>query len=301
MRKLDPPPLKAKGVFFACADSIRSEELKTRLFGVISEIDSAETQYASLAPVANLHLFPVVDCVGEWVTGTEMETLYTGTLARQQSTARLYYDTIRVSAPNNICPYCGQRTVDSLDHYLPKSIYPTLAVTPINLVPACGACNKIKLDFKPSTEQDLILHPYYDDVQKDVWLKACVMDSGGIPVLRYFAEPPSTWSTTWASRVTAHLNALELPTLYAMHAAEELLNNRKSLQDLCRLGGALAVKEHCLEVRDSRRAVYLNSWQAACYDAMASSDWFCDRGVLAIEAAKPSWPDDPSGKIDGLC
>lgn len=300
MRKLAPPPLKAHGIFGVCADSVQSAALKTRLFAVISEINSTEQQYANLASCASLHQFPATDHVGSWVTGAEMETLYTGTLARLDSTARRFYDAIRASAPNDICPYCGQRTVDSLDHYLPKSIYPALAVTPINLVPACSACNKTKLDFQPTDAKDLILHPYYDDVPKDIWLKARVLDVGGKPVLEYFADPPSTWPMPWASRVIAHLETLQLPKLYASHGAEELVNNRKSLQDLHFAGGAEAVKAHCKEVQDSRQAAYLNSWQAACYGALVDSDWFCTSGVLAIEASKPAWPADPSDKIYAL-
>lgn len=300
MRKLPLPPLTAYGIFCVCAASVQNVELKTRLFGAISEINSAEKQYANLAPCASLHQFPAKDHVGDWVTGEEMETLYTGTLARLESTARLYYDAIRASAPNDICPYCGQRTVDSLDHYLPKSLYPALAVTPINLVPACSACNKTKLDFQPPDAKDLILHPYYDDVPKDIWLKARVLNVGGKPVLEYFTDPPSTWQTLWASRVKAHLDTLKLPTLYASHAAEELVNNRQSLQNLCLSGGAAAVKAHCQEVQGSRQAAYLNSWQAACYGALVDSDWFCASGVLAIEASKPVWPADPSYEIDAL-
>ncbi len=300
MRKLAPPPYTAKGIFGVCALSVQSAEFRMRLLGAIQEITSAEQQYAAFAPVASLHLFPVIDHVGDWVTGTEMETLYTGTLARLESTARPYYDAIRASAPNEICPYCGQRTVDTLDHYLPKSVFPALAVTPINLVPACSACNKTKLDFQPPDAKDLILHPYYDDVPKDIWLRARVLAVGGKPVLEYFADPPSTWPTLWASRVKAHLDTFKLPTLYASHAAEELVNNRESLKGLHISGGAAAVEAHCREVQGSRRAAHLNSWQAACYGALIDSHWFCASGVLAIEASQPFWPVDPSDQIDAL-
>jgi 5-methylcytosine-specific restriction endonuclease McrA len=300
VRKLTPPPYKAKGIFGVCALSVQSAEFQTRLLGAIQDITLAEQQYATLAPYASLHQFPAIDHVGNWVTGAEMETLYTGTLARLKSTARPYYDAIRASAPNDICPYCGQRTVDTLDHYLPKSLYPALAVTPINLVPACSACNKTKLDFQPPDAKDLILHPYYDDVPKDTWLKARVLDVAGKPVLEYFADPPSTWPTLWASRVSAHLVTLELPMLYASHSAEELINNRQSLQNLHRSGGAAAMKAHCREVQGSRQAAHLNSWQAACYGALVDSDWFCASGVLAIEASKPIWSSDPSDDIDAL-
>ena len=42
----------------------------------------------------------------------------------------------------NKCPFCGVGRVSTLDHYLPKTKYPTYAVTPVNLVACCAECNK---------------------------------------------------------------------------------------------------------------------------------------------------------------
>lgn len=44
------------------------------------------------------------------------------------------------------CPICGIGQASTLDHYLAKTIYPTYAVTPYNLVPVCKDCNFAKSD-----------------------------------------------------------------------------------------------------------------------------------------------------------
>lgn len=40
----------------------------------------------------------------------------------------------------NYCPACGEPgTPNTLDHYLPKTLYPHFCVTPLNLFPMCDA------------------------------------------------------------------------------------------------------------------------------------------------------------------
>ena len=53
-------------------------------------------------------------------------------------------DEILGSARFDACPYCNATTVDSLDHALPRTVYPEFSVLAQNLVPACGQCNRKK-------------------------------------------------------------------------------------------------------------------------------------------------------------
>lgn len=70
--------------------------------------------------------------------------LYTKYMVKGCEEARSIYDTIKASAPNRRCPFCGIGLVNNLDHYLPKARYPVFSVNPSNLVPSCDACNKGK-------------------------------------------------------------------------------------------------------------------------------------------------------------
>lgn len=59
------------------------------------------------------------------------------------------------------CPICGASfgySQVTLDHILPKSIYPSLAILPINLVPICYYCNTRKN--KKISER--VFHPYFE-------------------------------------------------------------------------------------------------------------------------------------------
>jgi hypothetical protein len=68
------------------------------------------------------------------------------------------------------------RAISTRDHLLPKRLFPALAVTPDNLVGACADCNKAKLSFAPTTAEEVVLHPYFDDVEGGRWLDAQVVE-----------------------------------------------------------------------------------------------------------------------------
>lgn len=80
-----------------------------------------------------------------------------------------------------ICPYCGRNYIyyaehptksnpktlvkPDIDHFLPKSIYPYLAMNYYNMVPSCISCNRMpcKWDNDPigaSRDKEYLMHPY---------------------------------------------------------------------------------------------------------------------------------------------
>lgn len=83
-----------------------------------------------------------------------------------------------------ICPYCGRNQINvasyerkrdskpPIDHFLPKSKYPFLAVSFRNLIPCCSTCNDIanKGAFDP-LEGELTLENPYEFVDEHVYFK----------------------------------------------------------------------------------------------------------------------------------
>ena len=70
-----------------------------------------------------------------------------------------------------LCPACGELgTPNTLDHYLPKDIYPEFSIFPLNLFPMCDIC-QIKKGKKTTSTSNrrLFIHPYYADfIEKQV-------------------------------------------------------------------------------------------------------------------------------------
>jgi hypothetical protein len=160
-----------------------------------------------------------------------------------------------------------------LDHHLPKSRYPALAVAPLNLIPACMDCNKAKLERIPHSSAEETLHPYFDNVEDDEWLHAAVIQSVPAAVV-FYPEPPAAWGAVMAARVVGHFSVFGLARLYGVQAAVELQNIRFHLGRLLTEAGPAGVRAHLIVVAQSCEQASVNSWQTAMYKALAASDWF---------------------------
>ena len=270
MRKLRCPTDSVQEGFGACISSYRSEEQKERLAQATPILVQAERDFQEKAEKRMIHQIPTHVSVGGIVTGEEMTDIYKSKFAHQKGPGRKYYDAYLLAAPQNICPLCGVRPVSTLDHYLPKSRYPTFAVTPINLVPSCMDCNLgSKKSALPDRLETAPLHPYFDDVEQSRWLtvKLELVYTDLVP--SYFASKPDVWDNGLFSRVQYHLSLYRLPTLYGTHAAEEISNCRFKWARMYRKCGQAGLAESLAEDCRSREQVHLNSWQSALYRALS--------------------------------
>lgn len=275
MRKLTKPIEDVGDVLIECISNYTDLDLKNRLEDKKTLIEDASEEFENATINVSLHTIESTDGVGLDVTTKEMTNLYDHKFVKKPG--RPIYEKLRSAAINDRCPLCGLRMVSTLDHHLPKADYPALAITPINLIPACSDCNKTKLKAVPTKAEEETLHPYFDDVESDLWLYAEVIESSPA-AFRFFVNPPAIWDGLKGDRVQNHFDVFKLNKLYVSHAAEELTNIRKNLIDLYSKTGSIGVRSHLQDQANSRRAAFINSWQTSIYQAMADSNWFCDGG-----------------------
>lgn len=278
MISMDCPDLNVDEVFRASISRVRDPALKARLAAITGDLTTAAADYVQKARNNRLHEFPREALVGA-VTTVEMEKVYTQRMAKKNGPGRAYYDAIFNSSAK--CLLCIHRTVDTLDHHLPKTHYPVLAVTPANLIPACSTCNKAKLASVPGSPEDAALHPYFDCVERERWLYAEVVQ-GTPAVVKFRVVPDDDWTEELGKRVQAHFAGLDLNGLYCAEATDELSSIRHQLKGIFAQEGSVGVKSEMLARFESARAARLNGWRAATYECFAESDWFCDGG-FALE------------------
>jgi len=276
MRYLPRPTITARDALDLCIASIRDEDFNRRLVLAIPTIEAAEASYILHGEQATLYMIAQSDGVAGYVSTADMERVYKRTFVRSAKTRNIY-DTIKKKPENDVCPLCGQRTVSTLDHYLPQSAHPALVVTSVNLVPACSECNKTKLALQAAVAEDQTLHPYFDDLGNERWLYAQVRE-GEPAALTFEASPPGTWTETLRQRVLTHFKTFGLGPLYASHSAVELNNLRYGLRQMAMRNSPLEIRDHLMRSADSCAAAYPNSWQRATYEALAKSEWFCSGG-----------------------
>lgn len=277
MRSLPKPTELADEVFRTCIGNFRNGDKKTRLITSAPVVAAAAKNYDTLAQNQNLHQIATHTHVNGNVTAKEMISVYNEKFVPESRPGRELYLRLRNQSPFNRCPLCCHHNVSTLDHYLNKADYPLFSVTPVNLIPSCRDCNTIKLDHRPTTAEEVSLHPYYDTIEFDKWLKVTIHET--VPAAAtYSVRRPAGWDDLLFARTRTHFSILELAPLFATHAAEELINKRVAFISLHNSNGAAAVRADILEDANSFSAAYINSWRAALYRAWSLSDWFCDGG-----------------------
>lgn len=280
MRVLERPLQEAALVFRLCSEAITNPELRARLEDIAPYVRDAEGVYDAAARAAQLYTVPRTNPVGA-VTAEEMSTLYERQMSAASGPARPIYDAIRAAPLYGICPLCGHRVVTTLDHHLPKSRYPALAVCPLNLIPSCTDCNQAKGIRFPTLPQEQTLHPYFDNFESTRWLHAYVLEQTP-PSVRFHTLVPPGVVPEIGDRLQRHFVIFKLGPLYSANASQELVNISGTLKNLYVSGGAEEVQNHLREQERSRRAAHLNSWQTAMYGALLANHWFCQGGLLEI-------------------
>nr|WP_201784597.1 hypothetical protein [Nonomuraea pusilla] len=196
------------------------------------------------------------------------------------------------------CPMCGVGAVRQVDHHMPKSIYPYLAAVPINLLPICSDCNFEKKDRAPTRYEEQTLHPYFDEVDDDRWLRARLithsadgrayqakpLDSPAGWSIDFYVDPPSSWDARLAERVRFHFEIFKLAPLFEDQAADDLPGIELSIEEAFQAGGAPDVRTHLEGLARSRARLHKNSWMVALYEGLAAHDWFCSGGFRQVAA-----------------
>lgn len=73
--------------------------------------------------------------------GEVLKSVY-NSFVRERSVTRSAYDSLRLFTNLGTCIYCNLAPPDTLDHLMPKSLFPILCLLPINLVGSCDPCNR---------------------------------------------------------------------------------------------------------------------------------------------------------------
>lgn len=274
MDYINKPDLQIKDVFKQCISKVKNEDLKKKLEACVEELQIDETVYDKMAIANELHSLPRKNIIGKNISNEEMKKIYTNRMVPRKSPGREFYD--QILSITNICPFCSTRIVSTLDHYLPKNEYSSLVVTPINLVPSCSDCNKIKSDKIPESAEELTLHPYYDDINDETWLYAKIVQDEE-PLFDFYVEPPRTWDLILQSRIQYHFEVYQLRKLYGVHAVQEFNGIKKYIHKLYNQGGENEVKSYLNNIEQSLRAGNSYLWKYAMYKALAEDEWFINQ------------------------
>jgi hypothetical protein len=276
MRKLQKPTDSPLDVLLKCIRNYEDQDLINRIKSVGDKIVEASNEFEEKVKSKSLHTLMPHDGVLGIVTTKEMKNVYNDKFAKKGQPGRDIYDRILNAPKLNKCPLCGSGVVTTLDHHLPKAKYPALAVTSINLIPSCSDCNKTKTATRPLTAEEETLHPYFDDVEDDLWLKAKVIEQNPIG-FKFYVVQPENWDDLKFKRVKNHFKTFKLGRLYSIFAAGEISLRELTLNRIYDISGSQGLILQLEDYAESSEKVHLNSWQSAMFRALEKSEWYTQK------------------------
>jgi hypothetical protein len=280
MWRISAPAISVQTVLDACIVNVADAVKKAAFEAVGGDLTLAAEEFWAALETTTLHELPAVATVGE-MSIADMIWLYEQKMVPAKSPGRPLYDALKMAAPNGKCPLCGRGNVYSLDHHLPKTRFADLTITPTNLIPSCQDCNKTKTQTVPTLAAEETIHPYADDIDGVIWLRARVVEVAPA-ALFFYADPYLDWPLTLQRRVKCHFRIFKLRKAYASEAANLIGNIRGHLVRNVSKQGAAGIRAYLADQAESCREVRLNSWEAASYSALSESDWFCDGGYALL-------------------
>jgi hypothetical protein len=171
------------------------------------------------------------------------------------------------------CPFCNISAAPDLDHFLPKSHFPCLAIFSQNLVPICPECNRLK----QRGPNGAFVHSYFDQFPDTPFLKAMIGFEPGIVIVTFYLDLIEV-EAGFADRIKNHFEKLDLARRYSLVAQERLTALRLSLPDVLRTDGAEAVRFELGLRRLEASLLGRNCWDYALLTALISSRDYCEGG-----------------------
>ena len=273
--KIKLPVIDQSEMIEDCIEGIQDSKRKTTLRNSKAAIVDYSAHYLEVAKNGKLSGEPKQVSIPGGATKDDMVYLYDERLVKSAK-GRPYYEKIKANAPWGKCPICGYYVADTLDHYLPKSIYYRYAVSIANLVPSCIVCNKNKTSRTAEGRAEETIHPYFDDFDDEVWLNARIERDAGNPFGFVFEViKPEKWAEEKYKRAKNHLEAYKLSDLYRKLSACEITKEITNLIKLYGITASMNLLKSSVQISlETEMEQGKNTWKSAMLRALSESEWF---------------------------
>lgn len=196
-------------------------------------------------------------------------------------------DEILGSARHHACPYCNVATVDTLDHVLPKKLYPEFSVLAQNLVPSCSTCNRKKGPTCFHSSGFSLMHPYFTKVPIDASLVVAVTVTAQEVTWSFSLQQTASITNADFEPIANTFALLELADRYDKVSVGEIIDIISGFDDFYSDGDLTAVRAFLQQLAsNSQNSRGSNYWKTVILQALADSDAFC-AGAYRTLIGKP--------------
>ncbi|KHT11670.1 hypothetical protein RC95_20545 [Pectobacterium brasiliense] len=209
--------------------------------------------------------------------------LYNSRLSKNGTTARKYYNLLKSYSADNKCTLCHISDADSLDHFLPKEYFPSLTISPNNLIPSCNKCNRKKLEYFANQKDAQLIHPRFEGYYNTLWLVAHFDESQNRIVVmpnKYIYHEGSTEY----HRILKHVSRLGITTSYEANAMRKV----REIVRATRINTNLTLKKAVIKEIETLQAnleecteakFTFDMWKWITCQALLESDYFLANGM----------------------
>lgn len=169
------------------------------------------------------------------------------------------------------CPSCGEDgTPNTLDHYLPKDIFPEFSITLVNLFPMCDICQGAKgVKINDDEGKRIFIHPYFDSFIDQQLLILNIQEPFNAPTSIELCPHPDI-ERELQELISRHITELAIPARYYRYFQSNYLR-------LLRLTGkmrhkGLNVEKQLENFRDMALEKSINSWGYIFYDSVLRNE-----------------------------
>lgn len=274
------PEITVSDVLNACTKWLDTQDWGEDLRARLPELVALEERYRTSGEAGRL-LALLVSEAGAQREDSDRKRFHAvyETALVDRAPGRKLYDALMAAAVHNLCPLCGYQPVAQLDHYAPKATFPLCALTPLNLVPACGPCNQGKSNKLATEAAEEAFHPYFDDLGAERWLFAYVHRANGGVTATYFVRPPESWPETKGRRLHHHFADHKLAERYAKATSSRLSNRRRRDIRLLTSSGPEELRASISDEALSAEEAHPNSFETALLHGLAACDWYVNGGM----------------------
>ncbi|MGL5485867.1 MAG: hypothetical protein ACRDC6_06205 [Shewanella sp.] len=169
------------------------------------------------------------------------------------------------------CPACGEDgTPNTLDHYLPKDVFPEFSITIVNLFPMCDICQGAKgVKINDDEGKRLFIHPYFDDF---IDQQVIILDINGpfnAPASIELRPHPDI-GRELQDLIARHITKLEIPARYYRYFQNNYLRLLRLVGKMRAKG--LDIREQIEIFRDMALEKSINSWSYIFYDSVLCNE-----------------------------
>lgn len=201
---------------------------KTRLLNLVTKVNPSYSTYdRKLSTNTLTSLTPLVISASE-----EVDFLSLYSYKNSKLTAfRRAISTDSTSTYQPTCQYCTINSVNSLDHFAPKDLFPEFSVHPNNLIPSCTECNSKKLVRWINNNQHIFLNLYIDTLPNIQYLfvELDIISLSNINV-KFKIDNLNNISLPLYTIITSHYRELDLFQRFKDKSSDVIIELTNSIQ-----------------------------------------------------------------------